>query len=125
MLVAEGFALLVVGGTRLLVAAGTTLWRTFPARAGIIDGLGRFDVGALLASLLGPCAMDRRAAAALVSRTTGAGLAFFDFSASLIGFSARVFPGEAGTSGISALVLSTGLTMESRASTGSSVLSLA
>jgi len=94
--VAAVFALLVVGGMRLLDAAGTTLWRTFPARAGMIDDLGRVDAGALLASLLVPCAMDRRAAAALVSRTTGAALAFFGFSASAVGFGVCVFPGEAG-----------------------------
>lgn len=124
VLVAGAFALLVVGGMRLLEAAGTTLWRTFPARAGIIDGLGRVDAGALLASLLAPCAMERRAAAALVSRTTGAGLAFFGFSASPVGFSVWVFPGGAGTTESSGLVFSTASFGVSRASAGSSVLSL-
>lgn len=113
--------MLVLGGMRLLEAAGTTLWRTFPARAGIIDGLGWLDVGALLASLLGPCAMDRRAAAAFVSRTTGAALAFFGFSTSAVGFGVCVLPGEAGASGTSALVLSTDSAMGTTASMGSSV----
>jgi hypothetical protein len=123
-LVAGAFALFVVGGTRLLGAVGTTLWRTFPARAGMTDGLGRVDAGALLASLLVPCAIDKRAAAALVSRTTGAALAFFGCSASPVGFSVRVFAGEAGASETSGLVSSTASPNVSRVSTGSSVLPL-
>jgi hypothetical protein len=124
VLEAGAFAVLVLGGMRLLEAAGTTLWRTFPARAGMIDGLGRADVGALLASLVVPCAMDRRAAAAFVSRTTGAALAFFGFSASAVDFGVCVLPGEAVTSGTSELVLSASSTVESRASTGTSFPSL-
>jgi hypothetical protein len=124
VLVAGAFAVLVLGGMRLLEAAGMTLWRTLPVRAGIIDGLGRLDVGALVASLFVPCAIDKRAATAFVSRTTGAALAFIGLSASAVGFDVCVLPGEAGTPGTSALVLSTDSAMGSTASMGSSAPSL-
>lgn len=114
---------LLVEVTRFPAGAAVLIedWRTLLARPSAAEGLGRPSEGALLlaASLL--CAIEIRAAAALVVRTTGAAFSFFlgdgDVDLAVLGFS-----GDVWTSGMSLLTFSTASSSSSSATIGSSAL---
>ena len=108
-------------GNGLVVAAGATLWRTPLVRPGTVERLGRAVAEELLLSLFPAWAIDNRAAAALVIRTTGAGFVFFVFSIPLLGFGDGFLPGEFAFA-IPRLTFSTASSIASSASMESSDL---
>ena len=84
-------------------------------RPDIIEGLDRAVVEEQLASLFTVCAIDNRAATALVSLTTGTGFVFFGLSLSLLAFGDSFFSGEFAFA-IPRLTFSTASSISSRAS---------